>query len=216
MTFDRAVSGLTALDISGTTQMDGGSITSTGIQTYRGAVTQSVDTTLTGLSVTFNGTVSGAGNELTINAPATTFGDADEDTVTGISTLTTDAAGTTTINTDSISGAVLTFNDAVVLGTSTTLTGTTSVAFNGTVVGASNDLTINSPTTTFGDADTDTVTGVGTLTTDAAGTITINTDTISSTVLTFNDAVILGTSTTLIGITSATFNQTVDGPHDLL
>jgi len=130
-------------------------------------------------AVTFNGSVTGSGYDLTINAATTTFGNGATDTVTGVGTLTTDAAGTTTINTDTISGDVLTFNDAVVLGTSPTLTGTTSVTFNGTVAGATFDLTINSPTTTFGDEDADTVTGIGTLITDAAGTTTINTDTVS-------------------------------------
>ena len=165
--------------------------------------------------MTFNGSLTGNGHNLTINSPNTTFGDALTDRVTGLGTLTTDAAGTTTINTDAISGVILTFHDALVLGASTVLTGATSVTFNGTLTGNGHNLTINSPNTTFGDAAVDQVTGLGTLTTDAAGTTTINTDTVSGAILTFHDKVAIGTSMTLTATSLLIFNQTVDGPHDL-
>ena len=102
---------------------------------------------------------------------------------------------------------------AVVLGASATLTATTSVRFNGTVDGGGNDLTVNSPTTTFGDAAADSVTNVGTLTTDAAGTTTSNTDTVSGAVLALNDAVVLGASATLTGTTSVTSRSRLTQPH---
>jgi hypothetical protein len=92
-----------------------------------------------------------------------------------------------------------------VLGTVTTLTGTTSVTFTGTVTGGGNDLTVYASATTFGGA----VTGIGALVTDAAGTTTINTGTVSGDSLTFNDAVVLGTDTDL-DASSVTFNSTLD------
>jgi hypothetical protein len=187
---------------------------------FQDAVNLGADTTLIGTtSVAFYGSVTGNGHDLTINSPSTTLGDDALDTITGIGTLTTDAAGTTTINAATISGNVLMFQDAVNLGADTTLTGTSSVVFYGPVTGNGHDLTINSPTTTLGDDPLDTITGIGTLTTDAAGATTINAATISGDVLMFRDAVILGADTTLTGTTSVTFEGTVDGddngPWDL-
>ncbi|MFT5526537.1 MAG: Ca2+-binding RTX toxin-like protein, partial [Pirellulaceae bacterium] len=158
-------------------------------------------TTLTGAtSVAINNTLAGNTNDLTINSPATTLGDAAADAITGIGTLTTDAAGTTTINSDTVGADVVTFNDNVVLGSGTTISGATSVTFNGTIVGGGNDLTVNSPATTFGDAATDTITGVANLTTDAGGTATINTNTVTTTGnQTYGDALTITTNVTLTG-----------------
>jgi Ca2+-binding RTX toxin-like protein len=178
--------------------------------TFNDAVALGTGVTLTGTtSVTFNNTVAGGTNDLTVNSPTTTFGNAAGDTVSGIGSLVTDAAGTTTINTSTVSGDSLTFNDAVTLGTDTTLTGTSSVTFNGTVAGGSNNLTVTSPTTTFGNSTGDTVTGIGALVTNTAGTTTINTSTVSGDSLTFNDAVELGADTVL-NASSVTFNSTLD------
>ena len=86
--FDDTVSGLDSLNVSGTTQMDGGAVSSTGTQTYQGAVTQSMDTTLTGSLVTFNSTFAGGSKSLTIT------GNADFDApVSGLTTL--NVSGTT-------------------------------------------------------------------------------------------------------------------------
>jgi autotransporter-associated beta strand protein len=205
-------------DAPGSVTFSGGSVETSGAQTYNDAATLGANTTLTGDSVAFNGTVAGATNDLTIDATTTTLGDDAADAITGVGALTTNAAGTTTINTATVSGDVVTFNDPVVLGESAAVTGTTSVTFNGTVAGAGNDLTVNSPATTFGDAVADTVTGVANLTTDAAGTTTINTDTVTTTGnQTFNDAVVLGTAVTLTSSGSGTISLllTVDGAQTL-
>ncbi|MHC5113948.1 MAG: beta strand repeat-containing protein, partial [Planctomycetota bacterium] len=94
--------------------------------------------------------------------------------------------GTTFIGND-MNAAALDFDDAVELTASSTLTGTNLVDFGSTVNGATFDLTINSPLTSFNGAVTD----VGTLTTDADGTTNVNAN-ISGGSLFFNDTVALG------------------------
>ncbi|MEZ5433024.1 MAG: hypothetical protein R3F31_18075 [Verrucomicrobiales bacterium] len=138
------------------------------------------------------------------------MGNASTDSVSGLGTLTTNAAGTTTITAGTVSGDVLLFQDNVTLGASTVLTGTTSVTFDGAITGGGNNLTVNSPSTTFGDASTDSVSGVGVLTTDAAGTTTLNAGSVSATTVTLNDDVTLGSNVTVTA-TSATFNGSLPG-----
>ncbi len=48
------VTGLTTLNVTGTSQINTSNITSTGAQTYAGIVTLGADTSLTGSTVTFN------------------------------------------------------------------------------------------------------------------------------------------------------------------
>ncbi|MCP3904706.1 MAG: hypothetical protein GY715_13855, partial [Planctomycetes bacterium] len=146
-------------------------------------------------------TIAGGGNDLTVNSPLTAFNDA----VTNVGTLTTDAAGTTTIGAD-ISGATLDFNDSLTLVVNAALTGTTMVDFGSTIAGGGNDLTVNSPLTAFNGAVTD----VGTLTTDAAGTTTVGAD-ISGTTLNFNDAMTLVMNAIMTGTTAVNFGSTIGG-----
>ncbi len=200
----------------GSTDLNGGSVTTVGDQNYHDLVVLTDNTTLEGSNLTFKQTLNGDGQgpwtlvANTTGSGLTTFEDAVGNT-NALQSLTTNADGTTRINTDLVSGAVLEFNDAVELAASTTLTGTTSVTFNGTVEGNGYDLTVGSPLTTFGDEAADAVTGIGTLTTDADGATVINADTLSGVLLEFNDAVELAASTTLTGTTSVTFNGTVEG-----
>ncbi|MCY3018583.1 MAG: autotransporter-associated beta strand repeat-containing protein [Planctomycetota bacterium] len=203
---------LSSLQVTGTTNINTTAVTTSTTQRYDGAVTLASSTVLTGTtSVSFNGNIVGGGFDLTVNSPATAFGNAGGDSVTGVGTLTTDAAGATTITAGTVSGVVLTFNDDVTLGANTILTGTTSVSFKGNIVGGGNNLTVDSPATAFGDLAADSVTGVGTLTTDAAGATTITAGTVSGVVLTFNDNVTLGASATLThtGANSLTISGTL-------
>jgi mucin-19 len=133
--FDAAVSGLSSLNISGTTQLDGGVITSTGTQTYQGAVTQSVDTVLTGSLVTFNSTFAGGSKSLAIT------GNAEFDAaISGLSTL--NVSGTTQLDGDSItSTGTQTYQGAVTQSVDNTLTGSL-VTFNSTFAGGTKSLTI--------------------------------------------------------------------------
>ncbi|MEA3367127.1 MAG: filamentous hemagglutinin N-terminal domain-containing protein, partial [Planctomycetota bacterium] len=214
-------------------------ITLGGTLTCDGAVTLGADVTLTGGTVTFNGTVDdGAGGpwDLTINSPTTGFhgrvgnGQA-------LDVLQTDAAGTTTIDTDVVKGATLDFNDDVATTAASALTGTTLVDFaktltigdaaaealtvagttanfNGTVnSGATfaNDLTVNATTTLLAGQVGNAANGaLGQLETDAAGTTRINGGVVTTTGnQTYNDAVELGANTTLTG-TDVSFLGTLD------
>ena len=105
--FGGAVGGVQALsslttDAAGTTQLNGGVVRTTGDQTYHDAVTLGADATLTGVNVLFANTLNDEatpGNaNLTINASGlTTFGQA-VGGVLALTSLTTDAAGTTQLD----------------------------------------------------------------------------------------------------------------------
>ena len=220
-----------------TTFINGGSVTTTGDQTYNDAVLLGEDTTLTGANITFNNTIDAGEIDgegygefipvdagLTVNASeTTTFGNDISDRVgetNPLTFLTTNAPGTTVINTDQINTTGdQTYNDAVELGEDTTLTGN-NITFNNTVDAATNgeqSLTVNaSGNTTFGNDPSDRIgetNRLESLTTDAVGTTlgttVINTDQINTTGdQTYNDTVILGASTTLTSEDSnITLNQ---------
>jgi filamentous hemagglutinin family protein len=208
-TFEGAIGNITplsSLNVTGTSIINGGAIGTTGDQTYNDAVTLGIATTLTGSNVTFNNTVNATEEleaGLTVNASGTTsFGDRVGET-NQLASLTTDASGTTVINTDQINTTGdQTYNDAVTLGTATTLTGS-NITFNNTVNATEEleaGLTVNaSGNTSFGDRVGET-NQLASLTTDASGTTVINTDQINTTGdQTYNDAVTLGTATTLTG-----------------
>ncbi len=205
------VSGIGTLttDAGGTTTITAGTVGATTV-TLNDNITLGSTLAITATTVSFNGNITGGGNDLTINATTTALGNTFADTVSGIGTLTTDAAGTTTITAGAVSGVTLLFQDNVTLGASTELTGSTSVTFNGNITGGGNNLTVNSPTSTFGNASSDTISGVGTLLTDAAGTTTINSGSVSATTVTLNDNMTLG-SDVVITATTATFNGNITG-----
>ncbi|MBS0206358.1 MAG: hypothetical protein JSS49_26005, partial [Planctomycetes bacterium] len=204
-------------DAAGTTDLNGGTINATTVN-FQDDVILSADTIITGTTATFGQTVnadSAANNRtLLINGATSVFNGAIGDT--GIlASLTTDGAGMTSLSGGAINATTVTFHDAVVLGVTNTINATT-VSFDGNVDALSaggQGLTVNaSATTTFGDAAADAVgtTQLAFLTTDASGTTRINAANISTTGdQTFNDTVVLGNSTTLIG-SSISFNSTLD------
>ncbi|TSA15100.1 MAG: S-layer family protein, partial [Betaproteobacteria bacterium] len=128
-TFGGAVGGTAALttlttNAGGTTAINGGAVTTSAAQTYNDAVTLGAATTLTGVGVTFATTVDGA-NTLTVNDSGTTIFGGVVGGTTALTSVTTNAAGTTAINggTVTTTGAQ-TYNDAVTFGANTTLTTT--------------------------------------------------------------------------------------------
>ncbi len=148
---------------------------------------------------------------LTINSPDTTFAGVVGGGSGGtLGVLTTDAAGTTTISSGAMTANIVQFNDAVVLGADCVLTGVSSVTFASTldsVSGQGNDLTINSPSTTFaavvgGTAGTE----LGALITQ--GGVNINAD-ISAQSMNFGGAAVLGADITLTAPNSVEFGSTV-------
>ena len=123
--FDSAVSGVTTLGVTGTTQIDTASITSSGNQTYTGAVTLGAGTTLTANSgaaaqlVKFGSTVTGGSHSLAIGtAGASTITNGEFDSaVSGLTTL--GVSGTTLTDTASITTTGnQTYTGAVTLGVS--------------------------------------------------------------------------------------------------
>jgi hypothetical protein len=187
---------------TGPVALNGGSVTTTGNQTYgdptstvpgANAITLGANTKLTAATVNFNGVLTGGNHSLTIAGTGNAvFGRAKtatiDDKVSGLTTLS--VAGTTTINTSAITssgtqiygdpnaaGATTTL---ITLGADATLSGT-SIALNGKVAGSNHSLDI--PTNVvFGRALTatidDQVSGLTTLS--VTSTTTINTSAISS------------------------------------
>ncbi|MBL8764426.1 MAG: hypothetical protein JNM07_09175, partial [Phycisphaerae bacterium] len=177
-------------------------ITTTGAQNYAGVLALGFDAVLNGSGVTLAG-VAGGGRSLTINSAGTT---AFNGPVSGVTNLTTDAAGGTTLGTSVLAASgVITFNDPVSLTTDTTITATGGITFGSTLNGAGRALTLNSQgvTSVVGAAS-----GLGSLTTDAGGSTSIGSPNLSTTGdLTINDALALTTDTTLAGA-----NVTLAGP----
>ncbi|MEO6280661.1 filamentous hemagglutinin N-terminal domain-containing protein [Roseateles sp.] len=169
--------------------LNGGGISTTGAQTYNGAVTLGANSTLSGNGVAFSSSVDGARN-LTVNsgAGAASFGGAVGGTTrlgalvinsSGATTfagavnaasVTTDAAGTLAINGGSVNTTgAQSYGERAVLGASTTLTGT-SVTLSGGADGSAT-LTIVGASTLGGDISTtgaQSYSGAVTLAADAA------------------------------------------------
>ena len=203
---------LTSLSVSGTSDIETTGITTTGTQTYTGAVTLSASPTLTagGSGVDFVSTVDGA-DTLTITGNAAFNGLVGSGTsLTGLS-----VSGTTNINTTAIktTSGTQTYTGAVTLSASPTLTaGSTGVDFGSTVNG-SDALTIT------GDATFNGLVGNSALLTSlsVSGTSDIETASIKiSGTQTYTGAVTLSASPTLTaGSTGVDFGSTVDGADTL-
>ena len=223
-TFGQAVGGLQALtslttDAGGSTQLDGGLMRTTGDQRYQDAVTLGADATLTGLNVSFTGTLNdggAAGNaSLTVNAGGvTTFGQA-VGGVQALTSLTTDAAGTTQVNGGEVrTVGDQTYQDAVTLGADATLTGV-NVRFTNTLnddaTAGNAKLTVNASGDTTFDQAVGGLQALSSLTTDAAGTTQLDGGLVRTTGdQTYQDAVTLGSDATLTGV-NVTFGRTLDG-----
>jgi len=127
-TFGGTVGSTTALasvstDSGGTTAINGGSIRTSGAQTYNDAVTLGADTTLSGVAVQFLGTLNGA-RALTINdSGATVFGGLVGGS-TALSSIMTDSPGTIAVNTTAVTTTgAQTYNENMTLGANVAFTG---------------------------------------------------------------------------------------------
>jgi filamentous hemagglutinin family protein len=139
-TFGAAVGGTTALTSltttgGGTTAINGGSIRTTGVQTYNEAVILGAADTLTGVNVTFNGTLDGANTLIVNDSGATTFAGV-VGGGTPLTSIITDAAGSVAMNATAVttSGAQ-TYNENMSLGANAVLSGT-MLTFGGMIDGA--------------------------------------------------------------------------------
>jgi hypothetical protein len=208
-------------DAPGRTDINGGTVTTTGDQTYNDPVTLTANTVLTGANVTFAQTVNSDAaatpRALTVNASgATVFGGA-VGTTFALASLTTDAPGTTAVN----GGAVVTagaqaYSDPVTVGaaaTQFTSTGNAAITFGSTLNGASAVTVTTGGLTTFAGA-VGNATPLTSLTTNGGGTTAINGGLVATTgAQNYGDNVTLGAAATQF--TSAagpiTFNGTLTG-----
>lgn len=112
----------------------GSSVRTTGAQAFNNALTLAGDTTLVSTSngdITLGKTVTGGGHSLGVNTGGLTRFDG---AVTGVTTLTTDAAGSTRLGAAITTSGTQTYHDAVTLGGDTALKTTNSaITFGGTV-----------------------------------------------------------------------------------
>jgi hypothetical protein len=149
ITFGAAVGGTTPLTSltttgGGTTDINGGSIRTTGAQTYNEPVSLGAADTLTGVNVSFNATLDGA-NTLIVNDSGTTTFAGVVGGGTPLTSITTDAAGSVAMNATAVTTTgAQTYNEDMSLGANANLSGT-MLTFGGTIDGA-HDLTANAGT----------------------------------------------------------------------
>jgi hypothetical protein len=234
-TFGGRVGGTTPLtslttDAAGTTAINGGRVNAD-VQDYQDAVTIGIDAELAkdnannaATLVNFEKTVNGA-SALKVDAVTTTFGGQVGGT-TPLSSLTTDAAGTTAINGGRVNADSQDYKDAVTIGIDTVLAknnannAATLVNFEQTVNGAQ-ALTVNAVATTFG-GQVGGTTPLTSMTTDATGTTAINGGRVNADTQDYKDSVKIGKDTTLAkdmansAAASVDFEQGLDGTHALV
>ena len=213
-------------DAAGSTAINGGTVNTTGAQTYNDDVTIGADLTLdssVGGNIILAKTVNGANSLLVNTAGTTTFGKQVGNSA-ALASVTTDAAGTTAINGGLVNTTgTQTYNDDVILGAGATLISSGvgasgNVTLNKTINGAQSLSVFSGGTTTFGGAVGNS-TRLTSVNTDAAGTTVINGGAVNTTgAQTFSDDVTLGADTTLDSSASGniTLAKTVNGARNLV
>ena len=208
--------------------LNGGSVTTSGDQTYTNTITLGAATVLTGANLALAG-VLGAGFDLTLTGSGlTTLGGA----ISGVHTLLDNGAGTTTIT----GGAITTtgdqtYSNPITLGTATLLTGVnlnlagvTGAGFNLTLHGSLlttlggpisgvNTLTSNNGGTTVvnGTISTAAVKMIDPVTFDVGSVTTTGDQTYSGTITLATNTVLTGTNLTLAAVVGAGFDLTLHG-----
>ncbi len=164
-TLSGAVSGLTSLSTSGTTALDGGTVGTSGSQTYGGNVTLGANTTLTGNTIGFSGTVDGA-RALVINDSGNTVFSGNVGGTAALTSLTTTAGGGTVLPASVRTTGAQQYGDTVTLSANTVLQAN-GVVLAG-LIGANNSLQITSAgLTRFGGS----ATGLSSFISDGAGDV---------------------------------------------
>ena len=224
VTFDGAVSGPYSLTVSGATTLNGGSVnTGTAAQHYSSTVSLGANTTLTAVSVTFDGAVSGNHNFSVNGATTVNGGSVNTGTATQSYSGAIDLGADTTLTASGVTlgGAVsgahaFTVNGTVTLGADITLTAS-GVTLNGAVSGA-HAFTVNGATTLNG-GSVDTSTAAQ----HYSSTVSLGADTtLSASNITFDGAVsgnhslvVNGTATLNGGSVTTTGAQTYNGAMTL-
>ncbi|MFN0132041.1 MAG: filamentous hemagglutinin N-terminal domain-containing protein [Phycisphaerales bacterium] len=210
--------GLLSTNPNGTTTINTSAITAATLD-FNDDLIIATDTMLRGsTSADFAKTINseaGEANDLSVNSPDGRFGgNVGTGTNGAMGALITNPNGRTAIDAASIVAATIDFRDAVIISRDSTVTGTTSVRFGSTIASASaqaNDLTVNSPLTTFvGTIGASAGNELGSLTTDAAGTTTIDGGLIRAARIDLGDAIVLGADAELTGSALVRFLRTLD------
>ncbi len=213
--FDGALSNLSTLSVSQSTTMNGATVSSSGAQTYMGAVTLLKDTALSSSSGTirFASTLD-SDSTLTPRALSTSAAKTQFDAVVGgIAPLRTlILSGPITINTNEVdTTGTQEYVGAVNLTSTSTLTGV-GITFDSSLDGAYALTLSNTGMTTFNG-----IVGAGTKLTSllVTGPSTIHTTAIStSSTQEYTGAVTLSSATNLTGV-GVTFDSTLDGAYGL-
>ncbi len=208
-------------DAAGTTQLNGGTVNTTGQQTYNDAVSLGADTTVTStgsgangqikFGSTLNSDATTTPRALTVNTAGTTiFGGLVG--ATALASVTTDAPGTTQINGGGVTttGAQM-YNDPLSIGANATLKGTTLSFPSFTGNNFDLTLTFNSSVTANG------FTGVHNFTSNGTGNTILSGNFSTSGFQDYENAVMLAANTTLTstGGGAITLDSTVGGPFAL-
>lgn len=193
-------------DHATTRHTDVAGVTTSGNQTYGGAVQLAAPTvTLKGDTGSFASGVSGGGNGLVLDFSGTS---AIDGTFAGLSSLTTQGGGVTTITGAVSTTGPQTYLDPVTLLGDATLTGTT-VTTGSTLAGGGRNLAIIGNAVIGGD-----VSAVAALA--VSGTTALNAATVTTTgTQSYGGLISLGTSTTLTGTTPTFGGGVSGGGHDL-
>lgn len=222
---------LSALTLGSTASFTGASTVATssagggtGNQTYTGAVTIggaaastvtfSSNTGAINFTSTLNSAGGGARNVAVNTAGVTTFGGIIGG-VNALGTLSTNAAGSTTLGAGTITAGGTNFGDAVTLTANTTINDAVGVTFGSTVNsdGTARSLDVNSAGTTAFNGAVGGTAALSTLTTDAAGSTHIGANVSTTGTQTYNDDVTLtgaaSSNVTFVG-TTVTFGDTLD------
>jgi mucin-19 len=189
----------------GSTLISGGTVKA-GVQTYGDPVSLGANTTLSGATFRFDDTLNASGG-----APTLTLGNTGTATFNGavgnstLGALITGSTGSTVIRTASIQATTQTYNNPVLIGNDTRLTGT-RVTFNSTIDGASaseqESLTINANSTVLNaSAEVGRTRALKAFTTDASGSTTLANGQLTAATIRIDDKLILAANTTLTGST---------------
>lgn len=228
--FNGAVGGTTPLvsmvtDSPGTTAINGGAVTTRGVQTYNDNVTLGAAATaiasLSGGNITFAQTLDGA-SAFTVNTAGTIAFNGAVGNAAALTSLATDPAGTTAINGGAVTTtAAQSYGDSVTLGAAATTlasTGSGNIAFAQTLDGAS-ALTIDTAGATVFGGVVGGNTALVSIATDSPGTTAINGGSVTtSDAQSYGDKVTLGAAATTLASTGGGnigFGQTLDGASAL-
>ena len=199
-----------AIAFQGVTNL-GSNVTTLGSQTYEGNVTLLNNLTLTGSDIIFQNALNGS-QDLVINKSGITQFNGLVGNINPLNSITTNALGTTQLNTNVTTTGDQTYNDTLTLQADITLTGS-NINFQNTIDG-NQALTVNSSGTTHFESAVGGTTALASLITDAAGVTEINENVTTTGNQNYNDAVILQADITLNG-NDINFQNTIDGNQAL-